>query len=323
VQPGVVLLATGGSNLPNCVELADLDGDLDLDLVTDATAAGGGHVLLRNDGTGAFAPHAAFTATLGVLPLAVAAGDADGDGDVDLVVRDFFGQMVRLLRNGGGGAFVADPRAFPAQVAGTGTSLLFEDFDGDGDRDVFTATAAGPDNVRLFVNDGTGRFADDTAARWGMPVLGGTWSWDAIAADFDGDGDLDIGQGAPEGLRIAYNHTRQLHVAAAPRLGTSARIDVWAGHGYAPAAGSLLLASFGQRASPLSFPGIAGLIELDASALSLGFQSVPAPGIGSTQLPIPNVLAFSGMRLWFQNLVLPQGSGALGFGTAMSETILP
>jgi hypothetical protein len=70
------------------------------------------------------------------------------------------------------------------------------DFDGDGDEDLFFVdggrlpgyTGEEPGS-RLFRNDGPGRFADVTA-RAGVAVS--SYGCGAVAADYDGDGDLDL-----------------------------------------------------------------------------------------------------------------------------------
>jgi len=48
------------------------------------------------------------------------------------------------------------------------TSCVFADVDGDGDADLLTANQGAAD--RLFISDGGGHFADETAARWTAPA---------------------------------------------------------------------------------------------------------------------------------------------------------
>jgi predicted nucleotidyltransferase len=62
------------------------------------------------------------------------------------------------------------------------------DFDRDGDQDIFVlGGSAGLD--KLYINDGTGHFTDQTAA-WGL--LANHRGTGAAVGDFDNDGDLDI-----------------------------------------------------------------------------------------------------------------------------------
>jgi hypothetical protein len=66
------------------------------------------------------------------------------------------------------------------------------DFDGDGDLDMFVPGSVpelGVDSA-YFVNNGDGTFAEQDLAEVGLPV--GMASEDAVAEDFDGDGDVDL-----------------------------------------------------------------------------------------------------------------------------------
>ncbi|MCA8942757.1 MAG: VCBS repeat-containing protein, partial [Planctomycetes bacterium] len=206
----------------------DGDGDLDLvcgnDAVLGLTSYGWGSVgqpnrLYLNDGTGSFA------ATSSRLPVdsdptwAVALGDVDGDGDLDLVCANglswlefcggggfgggidggpygcsmlYYGTQNRLYRNDGSGTFHdATADRLPAATEATGAVAL-GDVDGDGDLDLVVGNSglpwADPQN-RLLLNDGSGTFADATAAM--LPVDADDTGSVAFA-DFDGDGDLDI-----------------------------------------------------------------------------------------------------------------------------------
>ncbi len=69
------------------------------------------------------------------------------------------------------------------------------DIDGDGDLDLAFANGSGfftaqqPQRVRLFINDGTGNFTDESIARTGNLV---SYARDVQFGDVDGDGDLDM-----------------------------------------------------------------------------------------------------------------------------------
>jgi len=78
------------------------------------------------------------------------------------------------------------------------------DIDGDGDIDLI---AAGDfDRVRVFLNDGNGRFVDATTGRLSTPGL--TDNHAVTLADIDGDGDLDLLVGNEDGLanRVYLNN---------------------------------------------------------------------------------------------------------------------
>jgi hypothetical protein len=66
------------------------------------------------------------------------------------------------------------------------------DFDGDGDRDMFVPGSVpeyGVDSA-YYLNNGDGTFAEQKLAEAGLPV--GMASEDAVAEDFDRDGDVDL-----------------------------------------------------------------------------------------------------------------------------------
>jgi hypothetical protein len=183
------------------VDLVDVDGDGDLDLFV---AEGTGSTELRqnrllvNDGDGMFADETA--SRLPALPANSSKADfadLDGDGDLDGVVATVFGEM--LLVNDGQGVFrnaperLPPPLPFPADIS---ADVRCADVDGDGDPDIlvsnenpFNPLPTGGAQDRIWINDGTGAFTDETALR--LPV-----DSDQTAAllpgDVDGDGDLDL-----------------------------------------------------------------------------------------------------------------------------------
>ncbi|RLJ15763.1 hypothetical protein DJ030_18000 [bacterium endosymbiont of Escarpia laminata] len=111
--------------------------------------------------------------------------DIDGDSDSDLLVNNS-GQS-RLLINDGSGVF-DDQTSFrlPA-LEDTLIDADFGDVDGDGDLDLALASVFGQN--RVFINDGTGTFADESLFR--LP-FDSAQSMAVKLRDLDGDGDLDM-----------------------------------------------------------------------------------------------------------------------------------
>jgi hypothetical protein len=118
----------------------------------------------------------------------VALGDFDGDGWVDIFLARTEGPNA-LYRNLGDWRF--EDIAAQAGVAATdrhSSGAAFADIEGDGDLDLVLLATRGPNAV--FVNDGTGHFAEHHADIGIDPRgKGGTT---VAMADVDGDGDLDL-----------------------------------------------------------------------------------------------------------------------------------
>ena len=120
-------------------------------------------------------------------------GDYDSDGWPDLYVSRAAKNL--LYRNHGDGTFVETAVAAGVADPGNSQSAILADFDNDGDQDLFVVNAFyslvnGPESARghvLYRNDGGGTFTA-VGVPWGPigPASGAT------AADFDGDGLLDI-----------------------------------------------------------------------------------------------------------------------------------
>lgn len=198
--------ATVGVNLNTSTEGAcfgdlDNDGDLDLYVVT----AGNLDALYKNQlvetGTVSFTN---VTAAAGITD--VASGrtanwvDEDNDGRLDLFVANFSGGPCKLWHNNGNGTFTDVTAASGLAVVSVITSA-WQDFDRDGDMDVFLGVNGAPAS-RLFRNDG-GAFTDVTGT---AGTVGATATWAADWGDFDGDGWPDLFIADSEGADFLYRN---------------------------------------------------------------------------------------------------------------------
>jgi MYXO-CTERM domain-containing protein len=200
-----------------------------------------------------FAPCTAHAAEFWGAPTNVAGGalwtnhirvvDFDHDGDLDVVVPNcggFFGldgqgagaQAFVLLENDGtGGLTDVTTSALGAGLSKAVRQVAFGDIDGDGDVDMFVPDANAVTADRLYVNDGTGTFVDEAAAR--LPSGLASRAGAARFADLDGDGDLDLVvangymSNAPDALAIYVNDGAGIFTAgpAMPPLAAGADPD--------------------------------------------------------------------------------------------------
>jgi hypothetical protein len=180
-----------------CVEesLADIDGDLDVDvLLGDRQAtprmfrnrleeAG---MLAFRDVTGLTWPAGGI---LGNGHYEQDFADFDGDDDLDLYGLNWTNNFTdAVLRGGGDGTFLEV--TIPPGSAGDDSSLDFVDYDGDGDLDVFVSAFSGKD--RLLANEFTGGPLAFALVPDAVSGVGSADAPDVDTADLDADGDYDL-----------------------------------------------------------------------------------------------------------------------------------
>jgi hypothetical protein len=185
----------------------DRDGDPDILLAADFTTS----KVFRNNGDATFTDITDRNVVIDRNGMGSAAGDYDNDGDMDWFVTSIFESDDkpdpnvgnRLYRNDGNGVFSDVTDIAGVADGGWGWGVCFEDFDNDGDLDIFHVNgweqidprdAGGPndytfDQVRYFESQGDGTFVE-AAQEAGLIDTG---QGRGIACfDSDRDGDLDI-----------------------------------------------------------------------------------------------------------------------------------
>ena len=201
----------------------DGDGNQDLYVVNGSDferyqkRSGPGNILYRNVGDGTFEDR---TAAAGVGDASwgagCAVGDIDNDGYRDLYVTNYGANV--LYHNQRDGRF--NDITATAGVAGDdySSAAAFFDYDKDGDLDLYVAnyvvfdlddnprvgcdyvggikTYCGPLGMEggadvLYRNDGSGRYADVTAAS-GVDQANSYFGLGVVPCDYDGDGNLDL-----------------------------------------------------------------------------------------------------------------------------------
>jgi tetratricopeptide (TPR) repeat protein len=137
-------------------------------------------------------------------------GDLDGDGDFDLFTSnlahpryiDFSDKSMVMINNGERLPKFVDHFSEAGIIFDeTSADPLLFDVDSDGDLDLYITSVYGNRSSHLYINDGQGRFTDQT---WlaGAGVMNG---WGAASTDYDGDGYLDLLVASPEGVRLLHN----------------------------------------------------------------------------------------------------------------------
>jgi len=240
------LLPNQLSRLGPGLALGDVDGDGDEDLYLSGAAGQPGQVLLR-DSSGSFVANSdpstiqRFIEDAEAEDMAPLLFDADADGDLDLLVvsggvecepdspllRD------RLYLGDGQGNFSHAKEALP-DLRDSGAVACVADFDRDGDLDLFVGGRVIPGQYprvpksRLLINDGQGKFSDETQSL--APALLETGLvTSALWSDADGDGWLDL-LVTHEWGPVKLFHNEQGHLLdQTQQAGLSQRLGWWNG----------------------------------------------------------------------------------------------
>jgi len=133
-------------------------------------------------------------------------GDVNKDGLQDIFIGGAKGQAGQLYFQTKNGFVKSGQKTFEADKEFEDVAVLFFDCDKDGDEDLFVGSGGNdlpPRNPylkhRLYKNDGSGNFKNDTTAFDGNNSNIAL----AVADDYDGDGDLDLFVG---GRSLSYNY---------------------------------------------------------------------------------------------------------------------
>ena len=179
--------------------------------------------LWLNDKVGGFIDRADFFNVRGNMAdgafghsIGPAGGDLDNDGNLDLIIANLahpryiqYSDKTMVLMNKGAPSFKFFDRFDASGISfeETNSDPALADVDNDGDLDLYITSIYSGRSSHLYLNDGTGRFADAT---W----LSGTRlknTWGAAFADFNNDGFNDLLVASSDGVTLLQNNGNDNH----------------------------------------------------------------------------------------------------------------
>ncbi len=186
--------ATG--NGPHSAQIADLDGDGDMDIVSADYFSDNVSVLF-NDGSGIFSKVGEYQTGEGPRSLFLA--DVDSDSDIDIITGNYYVDTVSVLKNLGNGTFSSK---MDYDVGEGPFSIFLADIgeDANSDLDLITADDQA-DRISVLENDGTGTFGNRNSYRVGSRPKG------VHLADLNGDGynDIACANWADDSVSVLFN----------------------------------------------------------------------------------------------------------------------
>jgi len=176
---------TGANTLPDWTELADLNGDGILDLVTSLSATDSFSVRLGN-GNGTFQRATVSLIATGFDPGEAHAVSLRGNGTMDLIIASSASNQIAALLGNGNGSFQTPTFYTVGSAVNIPSSIASGDFNHDGNLDIAVANSV-DNTVSIFLGDRMGSLTQS-----GVPINVGRNPESIRAGDFNGDGYSDL-----------------------------------------------------------------------------------------------------------------------------------
>ena len=168
------------------IAVADVDGDGDPDLLSTEGLPALVAWYENTDGAGTFGPQRVIAQyAYGIN--SVFAADLDDDGDMDVLAASRSSDKVAWYANTDGAETFGPQRVVTSPGATSANTVVAADVDGDGDADVISASGGDAPLAWYENTDELGTFGPHRSIAQGI-----NFAEFVVAADLDGDGDVDV-----------------------------------------------------------------------------------------------------------------------------------